>query len=1486
MVKQNLFKKIIIIIAFITISISSFLVSVSLADEPCEDKPTTGKYSCYDMANKLGLCEKSEHVRALCPKSCKACPNDSAGANAAPSTPAPAKESSTSKENESAQLEMLKNQHALEISRLLTTHEESAASYAAQVESFKSQIESLKNDYDIKIQAIHSDHAAIIAEAKEANGAASDTLKESYQQKEANYKKEFEGKLEAMKNNIKKKEDEYINNNMKISEAKDAEIKEWKEKYESLNNNNNNNLDNNKAVEEKEQELNAVHVKEIEELKSKHAVEIEKLKEEHNGEISTMKDAHAKDVEEQKKSLNDEIEKLKASGQESNDGLVGKVAELEAANAGYSTSIKSLEEDLVRVKSELAASEAAATTATKEADELKVKLNEAAAKSAASTESSDDNNSSNEGNDDLARLQTAHNTIKEMEDEMKTCKLQKTKLSMIEMQIDQKDEDIAKCKKRLEKIESEKRGEDETKDAAVRNLESQIEEKDKLLSECNVSNEKSAKALEELTLENTSNQEKNVDLGLQVQELTEKHTECVGKAASVPPPSECNNEEDKATINRLQKEIDEKQLKFDSSIIQMQEDHAQALMLAKQSVVEVDANGDSATASTGSDGGENKDNHDNENGEIKLTDDASFDKCSQLQSDFDKLKKEMDACDADLTIAKAVIDEHAVVSPEVEQLAALSTDEEKQNFVKSLTDARDNCLADLRDANQALKESKESNTAIATNGGDQCQNDLAVAMGTIEEKDMKIKEFEAGVDMDCHSQLVQVKGELAQLKSNDNGDNANENNKDEAEHSNFEKCKKDLDNANSKIEEQALKIMSNDNGNCPPETIKTMETCTADLKSCHAALDATTKLSDPSSSSGEISSDTDVVTDPLLLGEEAGDPLGLAATGAAADNQSNSTVEEMKDQLARLNAKLIEDNRIHDETVERHRLEMAELKKQVTASSGSQKEGDTDVRGLLGSGDDAANKLAAGITMYSYGTLGLIIVCIYSIIPLGKAYPNGCSIMSIGFFWILFIVLASLLLFVPGSIESITGSPNYVVQTMCGKEVDWMQCLEQSADSNPAIAIGMLCLMSLVSFVLVSQLPNFTYYTLVAFMLSCAVNGACASLDATSPSAPMCYSLQSFLNEQTTLALADVCIHGNLAGCRITASNNLIIACTVIFVASLFCVGLIALYVELVGDMTASDEPFQPPVIANSIGANPNGPTIPGQEPPPNLQLPPTQQTANNSNSNRPSTQQIFAKARAAAQAEITELKAKQAKEIEAIRQQYQQQQSFSSGGSNVVSSQQLAELEKKHMEEISAMKQAYEKQIQDLNTQQLTTSGSNNSDFMKLQTQHQQATVQLEQAFADLQSWEDAYKELQAHNQSQKETYEKQIEEVQANSTAATSTKKDNSDLDTRLKSLEKANDALNNQLKLTKQELENAHATHRQVLGEMQSDYDKEQQSLKFKLGEVVKRFKMLKAQNDNQKQMIHELTSRMKGNSSNGVGSVMSNGNSKSSSGSSFI
>ena len=136
---------------------------------------------------------------------------------------------------------------------------------------------------------------------------------------------------------------------------------------------------------------------------------------------------------------------------------------------------------------------------------------------------------------------------------------------------------------------------------------------------------------------------------------------------------------------------------------------------------------------------------------------------------------------------------------------------------------------------------------------------------------------------------------------------------------------------------------------------------------------------------------------------------------------------------------------------------------------------------------------------------------------------------------------------------------------------------------------------------------------------------------------------------------------------------------------------------------------------------------------------------------------QIFAKARAAAQAEITRLKEKQAKEIEALRQQYAH---AAPSGSLTDSSAKIAELEKKYQDEISSLRQRYEKQIADLNSQNLTTSGSHSNDFTKVQTQLKEANGQLEQAFADLKSWEVAYKDLQAHNQSQKESFEKQIED------------------------------------------------------------------------------------------------------------------------------
>ena len=86
----------------------------------------------------------------------------------------------------------------------------------------------------------------------------------------------------------------------------------------------------------------------------------------------------------------------------------------------------------------------------------------------------------------------------------------------------------------------------------------------------------------------------------------------------------------------------------------------------------------------------------------------------------------------------------------------------------------------------------------------------------------------------------------------------------------------------------------------------------------------------------------------------------------------------------------------------------------------------------------------------------------------------------------------------------------------------------------------------------VAQLPNFTYYALAFLFVSSAVNGLCATVDSALPGAPMCYSMQSFLNEQTTFAFSDICAEGSLAGCRKTASENFIIALAIILIASLF----------------------------------------------------------------------------------------------------------------------------------------------------------------------------------------------------------------------------------------------------------------------------------------------------------------------------------------------
>ena len=58
--------------------------------------------------------------------------------------------------------------------------------------------------------------------------------------------------------------------------------------------------------------------------------------------------------------------------------------------------------------------------------------------------------------------------------------------------------------------------------------------------------------------------------------------------------------------------------------------------------------------------------------------------------------------------------------------------------------------------------------------------------------------------------------------------------------------------------------------------------------------------------------------------------------------------------------------------------------------------------------------------------------------------------------------------------------------------------------------------------------------------------------------------------------------------------------------------------------------------------------------------------------------------------------------------------------------------------------------------------------DFTSKNLQFKQAQSQLEQAFADLQSWEKAYNELQSHNQSQQESFQKQLDEAKVKAEAS----------------------------------------------------------------------------------------------------------------------
>ena len=331
------------------------------------------------------------------------------------------------------------------------------------------------------------------------------------------------------------------------------EIKEWKDKFEAA--------DKNAAVKDDSSE--ETHAKQIEDLKAKHAVEVEHLKSEHELALNSMKDQHAEEISAQKISLGEELEKLKAlvtANEDQKSSQASRVAELEAINSEYNSTVKTLQTQLEQFKAQLIAAEASAQS----------------------------NDSSSTGGD-LNRLQTAHNQIRDMEDKLKVCKSQKTKLTMAEMQIEQKEEDLGKCKKRLGKSEMEVRAFEEKKGAETKLLEAELEVKDKALSQCNVNLEKAKKDLEAVQSEHASGSQEIVDVKRKLESVTEEHAKCVSKMESMP--SSENLAESSATIEKLQKELDDKQASFDATIIKMQEEHAEAILLAQQRDVEVNADG-------------------------------------------------------------------------------------------------------------------------------------------------------------------------------------------------------------------------------------------------------------------------------------------------------------------------------------------------------------------------------------------------------------------------------------------------------------------------------------------------------------------------------------------------------------------------------------------------------------------------------------------------------------------------------------------------------------------------------------------------------------------------------------------------------------------------------------------------------------------------------------------------------------------------------
>ena len=1306
-------------------------------DGVCEDKPVTGKYSCDEMANKLKLCEKSEHVKTLCPKSCRIC-TDGAPAEPAPraddSRPVGAADEELTKQREAHQAEIAKMENAMRdtVKELDTLRGEHSIHVKATIASEFA----LKQEMEAADKAWEEKHKGALAKVKEEGSALKDTvvqaLKEEHEGALNGIKGEHSEQLKKLEADLKEKHDQAL------KEHGEASVQGLKDEHSE-------------QLKKLEVELSAMQA-----LKDGHSEELKKLeaelKESHDKVLSQIKQEHEAKLVEAKAAA-----AAAAAVAEQVDGADAKAREAELAKEHseevakiteekneFATGVEALKMEMAQLvtghEEEL---KTLAEKHSKALEEQAKKYRELEEQVGGSAEGSDAPPATNAD----ARLHDALGKIEEMEKEVAVCKIQKTKLTMLEMSIPEKEGLLDKEKKKAVKLQDKLREVGSEHKAKMKIVELDIESKDDQISKSKVALERAERELAELRDANSQLKHRVEDAEASVNALTVERDECVGKAASSP---QGDNDE---ALSTCQGELANKQAEFDAELINLKESHATALEEAAASRVQVADNGEAATAGSA------------ELASCQAELSSAKDAFSTNKHSFDQLKEKQEECEIALLTAQQQVEDQAMTLDEVAD--SLGTTGDSADTVNLIRAEKEACLSELDVTKIALAKCTQN-------------------------------------------PVVEAAEEPA-------GDSA---------------CKAELEEAWNKIKDQEalLTAAKTDKGeDTPMESSEALGACEFELATAKEAHNICgvdlTECMEKASADKEFSKNQ---TDDESLKEAIKNCDQHEFIGKLSVCQSD--LAESKGLFEQCNAKPV------------------------------------------ASPDRVVIEMPAPTV--SYGTIALIFVAMYAIVPLGKAFPNGCSTTSIIFFWASLSIGLLAVIFAPSYTDSISTLPSRLSANVCGEQ-EWVLCIEQTAENSPAVAVLCLLLVGALSFLFCSQLPSLTSFFAVATFLSWAVNGGCMSIDSTSPSAPLCGNLQGFLQEQTVLALSDVCVNGTLDGCRVAASSSVAASIGIIVVAALFAVGLVAIYVELVGDMSDDEGEMQQPPAASRPARAPeakeNSNAALAATMDPGQQRVPAAADAGQ----RPSTMQIVAKFRQEKESAIKALKEQQEQEIAALHNQYKGQQPNNS--------EALAALEKQHAAvrnklqgDLDECRQRYESQIRDLEQQlrmaetKLSAQPQDSGDTSgseQLQQQLAAAEGKLNQAMQDLGAWDAAYKELKQAFESQSGDHSRVVETLQSEitelrqATAANMASASGSSPGPSPRANGSDSDGaevmrLKQSLAMAQSDLEVAHTTHRSLIGEMQGDYEVQQMQLKNKLGEVVRRFKMLKMQNDGQKQKIQEL------------------------------